>query len=61
MTGLEVVSDDTGNTDSTVTWGGTSASAFCSGILELDASLPVDFRRLRDTMALQAVNRAGTY
>jgi hypothetical protein len=59
-TGLEVVSDNTGNTDSTVTWGGTSASAFCSSILELD-STPEGQRRFQERTALQAVNRAGTY
>lgn len=58
--GLEVVSDNTGNTDSTVTWGSASASAFCSAILELDATFE-SVRRFQETKALQAVNRGATY
>ena len=37
-TGLEVMSRDSGETATTQTWGGTSASAFCSLVLELDAT-----------------------
>jgi hypothetical protein len=36
--GLETVSRDSGFTGTTVTWGSASGSAFCSLILELDAS-----------------------
>jgi hypothetical protein len=49
-TGLEVVSDDSGNTDSTVTWGSASASAFASLILELDAS-PIE-KNVSDTISV---------
>jgi hypothetical protein len=37
-TGLESVTRDSGFTGTTVTWGSASASAFCSMIIELDAS-----------------------
>jgi hypothetical protein len=39
-TGLEVASDDTGNTDTTVTWGSTSGGTtqFCSFVVELDST-----------------------
>lgn len=36
-TGVEIVTDDTGNTDTTVTWGSTSASDWCSIIVEFNA------------------------
>lgn len=36
--GLHVVSDNTGNTDSTVTWAAGPAANHCAAILELDAS-----------------------
>lgn len=39
-TGLEVVGRDSGFTGTTVTWGGTSGSAFASAIIELDSSAP---------------------
>lgn len=59
-TGLNLCKDDTGNTDSTVTWGSASASAFASAILELDASYEGQ-RRFQERSALQAVNRAATF
>lgn len=37
-TGLEVMSINSGETNNTITWGSTSASAFASLIMELDAS-----------------------
>lgn len=37
-TGLEVMSIDSGETGTSIAWGGSSASAFCSLILELDTS-----------------------
>lgn len=37
-TGLEVMSIDSGETSATITWGGTSASAFCDAVVELDTS-----------------------
>jgi len=37
-TGLEVVTRDSGFTGTTITWGATSATAFASGIIELDPS-----------------------
>lgn len=37
-TGLEVMSRDSGETASSIAWGGTSASAFCSIAVELDTS-----------------------
>jgi hypothetical protein len=37
-TGGEYVSRDSGSTSTTITWGGTSASAFCSLSVELDTS-----------------------
>ncbi len=39
-TGVENVRRDSGFTGTTVTWGGASASAFCSMIAELDTSVP---------------------
>lgn len=39
-TGLETMSRDSGETATTQTWGGTSASAFGSLVLELDISAP---------------------
>lgn len=39
-TGNETVTRDSGFTGTTITWGGTSASAFGSIIVELDASAP---------------------
>lgn len=40
-TGMETAKIDSGFTSTTVTWGGTSASAFCAMAIELDASAPV--------------------
>lgn len=37
-TGIEIVSDDTGNTDSTVTWGDNFHTLACNIILELDST-----------------------
>jgi hypothetical protein len=37
-TGIEVMSIDSGETGTTMTWGSTSGSAFCSIIVELDTS-----------------------
>lgn len=37
-TGLETVAIDSGFTGTTVTWGSSSASAFCSAIIELDTT-----------------------
>jgi len=37
-TGIETMSIDSGETGTSIAWGGTSASAFCSGVVELDAS-----------------------
>lgn len=58
-TGLEVVSDNTGNTDSTVTWGSTSASAFCSAILELDAREVLGMKQSLSLKVIQAVQRSA--
>lgn len=43
-TGLEVMSIDSGETGTSIAWGGTSASAFCSLVLEIDnsAATPID-------------------
>lgn len=38
-TGLEVMSDNSGETSATITWGGTSATAFCSVAVELNSLL----------------------
>jgi len=40
VTGIEVVSDDTGNTDTTVTWGSAvgGSTQWCSFVVEFDAS-----------------------
>lgn len=38
-TGLEAMSINSGETGTSIAWGGASASAFCSFIVELDASL----------------------
>ena len=40
ITGLETAFRNSGETGTTITWGSTSASAFASIILELDASVP---------------------
>lgn len=37
-TGLETMSIDSGETGTSIAWGGTSGSAFCSLVLELDTS-----------------------
>jgi len=37
-TGIETMSIDSGETGTSIAWGGTSATAFCSGVVELDAS-----------------------
>lgn len=60
-TGLEVVSDNTGNTDSTVTWGGTSATIFCSVILELDALEQGGQRKFGIAAVQQAVSRKAVF
>lgn len=39
-TGLEVMTIDSGETATTITWGGNSASAWCSMVVELDISSP---------------------
>jgi hypothetical protein len=39
-TGLETVFRNSGETNSTITWGGTSATTFASIAVELDASVP---------------------
>ena len=43
-TGIEVMTLDGGETASSIAWGGTSASAFCSMILELDSSPPQNIK-----------------
>lgn len=40
-TGLETVHRDSGFTGTTITWGSTCPSAFCTAILELDSSSPI--------------------
>jgi hypothetical protein len=40
-TGLECMFDNSGETSATITWGGTSATAFASVALELDVSVPL--------------------
>jgi hypothetical protein len=40
-TGLETVRRNSGETNSTITWGGTSATAFASIAIEIDASVPL--------------------
>jgi hypothetical protein len=39
-TGLETVRRDSGETGTTITWGGASPSAFCSLVVELDCDTP---------------------
>jgi hypothetical protein len=39
-TGLEYMSINSGETAATITWGSASASAFCSAVVELDATVP---------------------
>ena len=48
-TGLETVSRDSGHTSTTVTWGGTSASAFCSLSIELDATVTQPYGQANET------------
>jgi len=43
--GLETATDDSGETGTTITWGSTSASAFCSLVAELDTATPSAIRR----------------
>jgi hypothetical protein len=38
--GLEVMSRDSGETATSIAWGGTSASAFCASVFELDITAP---------------------
>ncbi len=38
-TGIEIVSDNTGNSSSVVSWGSSSASTFCAVIVEFNASV----------------------
>jgi hypothetical protein len=40
-TGLEVMFRNSGETSATITWGGTSATAFASVAIELDVSVPI--------------------
>lgn len=40
-TGLETCFRNSGNTNSTITWGGTSGTAFASMAIELDVSVPL--------------------
>lgn len=39
-TGLEIMTIDSGETGSTITWGSSCASAFCDSIIEVDTSAP---------------------
>jgi len=45
-TGIELVRRNSGETGSTITWGSTSASAFCSVAYEFDAGTPAATKRL---------------
>lgn len=38
--GMEICSRDSGETGTTITWGGASGSAFCSVVIELDTTSP---------------------
>jgi hypothetical protein len=40
-TGVEVMSVNSGETSATITWGSSSASAFCAAAIELDTSVPL--------------------
>lgn len=42
-TGLEGMSIDSGETGTSIAWGGTSASAFCDAVIEIDTSPPGAF------------------
>jgi hypothetical protein len=67
-TGLDVGHINSGETASTITWGGTSATAFASIAIEVDASTPLIYP---DTVAeregqggvlsIQGVNRLATW
>lgn len=67
-TGLDVGHLNSGETASTITWGGTSASAFASIAIEIDASVPL-YSWLGDADAVnrtlndvqQASTRAGSW
>lgn len=46
--GLEVMTRDSGETGSSVSWGGTVASAFCAVLIELDVTVPAASSTLTD-------------
>mgnify|MGYP001167294179 CR=1 FL=1 len=54
--GAEYVSRDSGFTGTTITWGGTSASAFCSIGVELDTTAPVGVSVGTDTSVGRALS-----
>jgi hypothetical protein len=68
-TGFESVRRDSGETGSTITWGSTSATAFASLVVELDASVPqydyVTFGRAdKDRLIVPlspSITRAGSW
>jgi hypothetical protein len=41
--GLETAKSDSGHTSATITWGGTSATAWCAFSVELDTTAPTQF------------------
>jgi hypothetical protein len=49
-TGLETMSRDSGETATSIAWGGTSASAFCAAVLELNCSAEVPAELLMSPM-----------
>jgi hypothetical protein len=49
-TGLEAMYINSGETGTTITWGSSSATAFCSLVLELDSSAPSTF--IKDIIGL---------
>lgn len=57
-TGAETVFRNSGFTGTTVTWGGTSASAFCSIVVELDASALVNVQWVPSTERPRAEPRS---
>jgi hypothetical protein len=62
-TGLEIAHANTGITASTITWGSTTVTTWCSLAFELRAdqgNLAVS-PEIPERFAMQAVNRAGTY
>lgn len=61
VTGLEIMKIDSGETATTITWGGTSATGFGSLVAELDTSAAAAVIPPGPTIVLDAVPRASRW